>query len=178
MPGEKGHPQGRRRATSGEEVLVRRAELRDAEVLLSLIDELADYERLDRPDAAARARLVEDGFGPEPRFSVLIAEIDGEPRGYAVSFATYSTFLALPTLYLEDIFVRPAARGRGVGTAIFRHLARQALDEGYGRLEWMVLDWNRSAIDFYESIGARRLVEWLPYRLTRDDLAGFLREEG
>ncbi len=177
MPGEQIHPRGRRERTSGEEILVRRAEPRDAELLLSMIDELADYERLDRPSAAARARLVEDGFGPNPRFSALIAEAGGEAAGYAVTFPTYSTFLALPTLYLEDIFVRPAARGRGVGTAIFRYLARQALDDGYGRLEWMVLDWNRSAIDFYESTGARRLVEWLPYRLTRDDLADLLAEE-
>ncbi len=172
-PGRAAEPQGPLPTT----IVVRRAEAADAPVLLDLIDQLADYERLDRPDASARARLIEDGFGASPRFAALIAETSGEAQGYAITFPTYSTFLARPTLYLEDIFVRPAARGRKIGAALFRHLARQAYDEGYGRLEWMVLDWNRLAIDFYERAGARRMVEWLPYRLTRDDLGRLLGEE-
>jgi GNAT superfamily N-acetyltransferase len=156
--------------TSGVEI--RRAREADAGVLLSLIDALAEYEKLLPPDSAARDRLVRDGFGSAPRFEAHLAVLEGAPVGYAITFETYSSFLALPTLYLEDLFVLPEARRHGVGTAFFRYLAAEALRRGCGRMEWVVLDWNRLAIDFYERLGARRMTEWYTYRLS----AGELRE--
>jgi GNAT superfamily N-acetyltransferase len=152
------------------DVTVRRAAAADAEVFLSLVDALADYERLDRPTPAARERLLRDGFGPEPRFRAYLAEHGGRAVAYAITFDTYSSFLALPTLYLEDVFVLPDARRHGVGTAIFRELAAEAVRRGCGRMEWSVLDWNRLAIDFYEKLGARRMAEWYTYRLTSEQL--------
>jgi len=157
-----------RTAASG----VRAAGPADADTLLALVDALADYEKLPRPDAAARARLREDGFGDAPRFHALIAEA-GEPPvpvGYALYFETYSSFLARPTLYLEDLFVVPAARRGGHGIALFRALARVARSRGCGRMEWSVLKWNRLAIDFYDHLGAAPLAEWQPYRLEGDAL--------
>ena len=142
----------------------------DLDVFLSLVDALADYERLDRPTAEARQRLARDGFGESPRFHAYLAEVDGKAVGYAITFFTYSSFLARPTLYLEDLFVLPDARRLGVGRALFTHLAREAVQRGCGRVEWVVLDWNRPAIDFYERLGARRLTEWYTYRLTGEAL--------
>jgi len=153
---------------------VRRAEAADGATLLELIDALADYEHLERPDAAARTRLLADAFGPRPRLEVLLAEADGHALGYAVLFETYSTFLARPTLFLEDLFVRPESRSRGAGRALFLRCVREAEQRGCGRMEWSVLDWNALAIGFYERLGARRLDEWLPYRLTREDMARLL----
>jgi GNAT superfamily N-acetyltransferase len=149
---------------------IRPAAAADAEVFLSLVDALADYERLDRPTPEARERLLRDGFGPEPRFRAFLAEQDGRAVAYAITFETYSSFLALPTLYLEDLFVLPEARRGGVGGAMFRFLAEEALRRGCGRMEWVVLDWNRMAIDFYDRLGARHLSEWYTYRLTADQL--------
>jgi GNAT superfamily N-acetyltransferase len=147
-------------------IVVREAVPADAEGLLTLIDALADYEKLERPTAEARIRLVRDGFTEPRRFTGYIAEIGSEPVGYAITFPTYSSFLALPTLHLEDLFVLPTARSRGVGRAILRHLARRALEEGCGRIDWVVLNWNQLAIDFYEGLGAERLGEWHSYRLS------------
>jgi GNAT superfamily N-acetyltransferase len=151
-------------------IAVRPARIADAGALLALIDALADYEHLPRPDAAARERLVRDGFGDRKRFDGFLAELDGRPVGYAIVFETYSSFLAKPTLYLEDVFVLPEARGRGVGRAFFRMLAAEALARGCGRMEWVVLDWNELAIGFYEALGARRMAEWYPYRLDVEGL--------
>lgn len=151
---------------------IRAAGPADAEAVLGLIDALADYEKLERPDAAARARLREDGFGPSPRFETLVAEA-GEPPaavGYALYFETYSSFLARPTLWLEDLFVVPAARRGGHGVALFRALARVARARGCARMEWSVLKWNRLAIDFYDHLGAAPLAEWQPYRLEGEAL--------
>jgi GNAT superfamily N-acetyltransferase len=151
---------------------VRAAGPADAAVVLSLIDALADYEKLPRPDAAARARLLEDGFGSSPRYHALIAE-GGDPPGpvgYALYFETYSTFLARPTLYLEDLFIIPDARRGGHGLALFRALARVARSRGCARMEWSVLKWNRLAIDFYDHLGAAPLAEWQPYRLEGEAL--------
>lgn len=146
----------------------------DFDVLLRLIDALADYEKLQRPDEHARARLRRDGAGDAPLFRAYLGELDGSPVAYAITYRTYSSFLALPTLFLEDLFVLPDARGHGVGSALFRHVAGIAVDEGCGRMEWVVLDWNRVAIDFYERMGARRLDEWYTYRLTRDGMIDLL----
>lgn len=143
----------------------------DGAALLDLVDALADYERLPRPDAGARTRLLRDGFGPAPRFETLLARLDGRAVGYAVYLYTYSSFLARPTLWLEDLFVVPEARGRGVGRALLRRLGREAAAHECGRMEWAVLDWNRPAIEFYDRLGARPLGEWITYRLDGAALA-------
>lgn len=161
-------------ATEHKNLRIRKATRADVDVLYGLICALADYERLPRPDAEARERLMRDGFGPSPRFDAWLAEIDGKPVGYAVTFFTYSTFLAQPSLYLEDIFVLPEHRAQRVGTALFKHCVRVAYEAGCGRMEWQVLDWNTPAISFYQRMGAARLQGWLPYRLTRAEFERIL----
>lgn len=163
-----GRATGRPRRLS--DFTIRPAAPEDAEALMSLIDALADYEHLPRPDGEARARLVEHAFGGERYFRALLAEADDRPVGYALYFFTYSSFVARPTLYLEDIFVLPELRGRGYGRALMRHLIAESVESGCGRMEWQVLDWNQPSIDFYERLGATRMREWLPYRLTREQL--------
>ncbi|MBN9387797.1 MAG: GNAT family N-acetyltransferase [Chloroflexi bacterium] len=152
-------------------VTIRQAQKEDVETVLNLIDALADYESLPRPEADARARLAEHGFGPRPRFEVFLAELDGKAIGYTISFETYSSFLARPTFYLEDLFVLPEYRKIRAGLALFKNCVRLARQRECGRMEWQVLDWNVNSIRFYEQLGAKRLQEWLPYRLTMDDLA-------
>ncbi len=148
---------------------VRRAVPTDGPALLELVAALADYEKLPPPDAGARARLLRDGFGPAPRFELLFGEYEGRPVAYALYFFTYSSFLARPTLYLEDLFVRPDARRHGVGGAMLRALAEAAGAADCGRMEWAALTWNRLAIDFYERLGARALEEWRTFRLEAAD---------
>jgi GNAT superfamily N-acetyltransferase len=143
----------------------------DLPVFLELIDGLADYEKLPRPDADARQRLSTDAFGDKRRFWGLLAEVDGTAVGYAIYFFTYSSFLARPTLYLEDIFVLPDARGKGAGLALFRTCVRTAVSEGCGRMEWQVLSWNTPSIQFYERLGAHHMETWLPFRLDAETLA-------
>ncbi|HWP28172.1 MAG TPA: GNAT family N-acetyltransferase [Chloroflexota bacterium] len=152
-------------------VRVRPLQPADVPELLALIDALADYERLPRPDAAARARLARDALATPPRFHTLLGELAGRVVGYAIYFETYSTFLARPTLYLEDLFVRPEARGRGVGTALFRACAREAVRRGCGRMEWQVLAWNELALRFYARWQPQPLDEWRPFRLAGEALA-------
>lgn len=149
---------------------IRPASAGDADAFLALVDALADYEKLDRPTPEARERLLRDAFGPAPRIRVHLAEVDGEAVAYTITLDTYSSFLALPTLYLEDLFVLPRARRHGIGSAFFRYHAGEAVRNGYGRMEWQVLDWNQLAIDFYEKLGARRMGDWFTYRLTADQL--------
>lgn len=152
-------------------VTIRPAEAKDGEAFVPLVDALADYEKLDRPSPDARRRLLHDAFGPEPRrIQVHLAEVGGDPVAYAITLETYSSSLALPTFYLEDLFVLPEARRHGIGRAILRHLANEAVRRGCGRMEWTVLDWNRLAIEFYDRLGARQMKEWYLYRLTADDL--------
>jgi GNAT superfamily N-acetyltransferase len=146
--------------------VVRRAVADDAQAILSLVDALADYEKLERPDAGARERLIRDLFGPKPRLDCWLAFLDGYPVGYAFTFETYSSFLALPTLYLEDLFVLGEYRGRQAGYALFQAVHEEAKRRGCGRLEWTVLDWNQLAMDFYDRLGARWMKEWRLYRLT------------
>ena len=150
---------------------VRRAASADAPILLELITALARYEKLDPPDEAARERLVEHAFGNKPRFEAWIGELEGTVVGYAIVFETYSTFLALPTLYLEDLFVLPEHRGMGVGYALFRRLAREAVERGCGRMEWACLDWNTPSLEFYRRLGARPLSDWRGFRLLPEDIA-------
>ena len=151
-------------------VAVRKARHEDAPRVLELVDALADYERLPRPDAGARERLLRDGFGPSPRFDLLVGERDRAPVGYALFFETYSSFLARPTLYLEDLFVHPDHRKCGLGLALFRAVATEAVRRECGRMEWAVLTWNRLAIDFYEGLGAVALEDWRTFRLTGEAL--------
>jgi len=150
--------------------VVRRLETGDTPRLLELIDGLADYEKLPRPDASARQRLANDALANPPRFRSLVAEVDGQLVGYAIYFFTYSTFRARPTLYLEDIFVQPEQRGRGAGAALFRACAREAVAQGCARMEWQVLSWNAPSIEFYKRLGARQLEGWLPFRLDGEAL--------
>ncbi|MCI0533949.1 MAG: GNAT family N-acetyltransferase [Verrucomicrobiales bacterium] len=156
-------------APSSLSCCLRPATRADAPALLRLITALAEFEKLEPPDSAAQQRLVEDGFGPHPRFESWLAFADGqaEPVGYAVLFEMYSTFLARPTLFLEDLFVLPEFRRRGIGTALLQHCIRLAQERGCGRMEWTSLAWNVRAQRTYERLGARRLSEWLLYRLDR-----------
>jgi GNAT superfamily N-acetyltransferase len=151
-------------------VVVRELQASDMFRLLELIDGLADYEKLARPDAAARQRLTEDALSDPPRFRTLLAEVDGSVVGYAIYFFTYSTFRARPTLYLEDVFVLPELRGQGAGVALFRACARAAVANSCARMEWQVLAWNEPSIAFYERLGARHQSDWLPFRLDDDAL--------
>lgn len=157
----------------------RRASRADAEGLLELIVALANFEKLPPPDDDARKRLIEHGFGERPRFESWLAFWKGieRPVGYAVLFDAYSTFRANPTLYLEDLFVLPEYRKRGIGAAFLRHCIQMACERGCGRMEWTCLDWNTKAQAVYERLGARRLSEWYLYRLTRDDMERLLAED-
>jgi len=152
-------------------ISIRPARKADAPVLLELIIALADFEKLTPPDADAQRRLIADGFGEHPRFESWLGLWQGTAVGYAITFETYSSFLARPTLYLEDIFVRPEFRGRGIGSALLRHLIGTAHERGCGRMEWTCLDWNIKAQETYERLGAQRMKEWFLYRLTRESMA-------
>jgi GNAT superfamily N-acetyltransferase len=140
----------------------------DVPTILECIRRLAEYERLLHECVATEAQLRETLFGPTPAAEVVLAFADDAPAGFALWFQSYSTFLAKPGLYLEDLFVYPQHRGRGLGRLLLRHLARVAVERGYGRVEWSVLDWNVDAIDFYRSIGAELLDDWRRCRLTGD----------
>jgi GNAT superfamily N-acetyltransferase len=160
-----GRPRLSRRPRGG--FRIRPARPSDAARFLALVEALARFEKLKPPDAAARRRLVRDAFGRR-RIEVLLAEDGaGDVVAYAVFFETYSSFLARPTLYLEDLFVHPDHRRRGIAGAMMRRLASIAKRRGSGRMEWMVLDWNRGAKWFYEALGASRLGRWQLYRLER-----------
>jgi GNAT superfamily N-acetyltransferase len=142
---------------------------------LSLIDALADFEKLKRPSRTARARLLRDAFGRNKRFDAFLAFVDGKAVGYAIIFETYSSFLALPTLYLEDIFILPDYRKLGIGKKLFLRCLAEADRRGCGRMEWVVLDWNLNAIRFYDKLGAQQLKTWLPYRIERKQFREILR---
>ncbi|GBF30827.1 hypothetical protein MnTg04_00777 [bacterium MnTg04] len=154
---------------------VRAAERKDASLILSFIRELADYEKLGDQVSATVEKLLASLFA-EPAFAeVLIAEAVAdngamEAAGFALYFHNYSTFLGQPGIFLEDLFVRPAFRGLGIGVGLLRELAKKTIEKNCGRLDWMVLDWNEPAIDFYHSIGARRVDGFMPYRLSGDAL--------
>ncbi len=145
---------------------IRPATPADIAVILRFIRELALYER--EPDAvfATEADLLRDGWGPAPRFRSVIAEHDGEPVGFALFFSSYSTWRGHHGIRLEDLYVTPSARGKGIGKALLRHLAQIAVAEGCPRLEWDVLNWNQPAIDFYRSVGAVPLSDWTIMRLA------------
>ena len=137
----------------------------DANEIIRLIVELADFEKLDPPDEAARRRLIEDAFAQNPPFRVLLAELGGKAVGYAFYLFTYSSFHAKKTLYLEDIYISSDHRRHGIGKIFMEKLKEIAKENDCHRMEWVVLDWNQNAIDFYEKLGARQLNEWKTYRL-------------
>ena len=155
---------------TGNVITIRAAQPADVPILLQLIRELAEYERLAHQVVATESDLAESLFGPQPAAQAILAELEGKPAGFAIYFFNFSTFLSRPGLYLEDLFVRPAQRRRGVGKALFRHLAQVAVERRCGRFEWSVLDWNQTAIAFYRSLGAVSLIEWTRFRLTGDSL--------
>ncbi len=142
---------------------------RDLPLILKLIKDLAEYEKLAHAVIASEATL-RDSLFVKRAAEVVIASVDREPAGFAVFFQTFSTFLGVPGMYLEDLFVEPRFRRRGIGKALLAHLAALAVERGYGRIEWSVLDWNALAIGFYRKIGARPMDEWTVYRLTGDAL--------
>jgi GNAT superfamily N-acetyltransferase len=147
-------------------LVIRRGTERDVPTILKLIRGLAEYERLAHEVEATTARVRAHGFGRRRYFETIICRRGGTPVGFALYFFTYSTFLARPTLYLEDLFVLPEQRGTGAGKALLRALARIAVRRGCGRLEWAVLDWNRPAIRFYKRLGAKLRRQWILTRLT------------
>jgi len=151
-------------------IQLRTATEKDVPLILAFITELAEYERLRHEVVVTEKRLRETLFGERRFAEVVLAELEGEPVGFALFFHNYSTFLGKPGLYLEDLYVRPEARGRGVGRRLLTHLAAIAKERGCGRMEWSVLDWNEPAIGFYRSLGARPMDEWTVYRVTGEAL--------
>ncbi len=150
----------------------------EAGLVLSFIRELADYEKLGHEVDADEAMLDTALFGRRPRVFALIAEWDGKPAGFALWFYNFSTFRGRHGIYLEDVFVRPDHRGRGIGKALLAHLAKRCLEEGLARLEWWVLDWNEPSISFYRSLGAEAMDDWTVFRLTGDPLKRMAAGEG
>ena len=142
----------------------------DVPLILSLINELADYERLRHEAVATEASLSEALFGSKPGAEAVIARVGAEPAGFALFFHNFSTFLGRRGLYLEDLFVRPSFRGRAIGKSLLGYLAALAVERGCGRFEWQVLDWNKSARDFYERLGAQANPTWINYRMTGEAL--------
>lgn len=162
------------RLSSGPEpdcdIWFRRAEPDEAGQLFEMIEELALFEKLEPPDQAARGRLQRDIFGAAPRLEAYLLGCGAEIAGYALILETYSSFLALPTLYLEDLYVRPGWRGRGLAGAALQELARMAMERGCGRMEWVVLHWNDGARRLYTRIGAREMGDWVYCRLEGEPM--------
>ena len=151
-------------------VSIRPATPADAALIHQFILDLADYEKLLDTVEATEADTAAALFGPKARAFADIAELDGQPVGFALWFYNYSTFVGRHGIYLEDLFVRPSARGAGAGKALLANLAKRCLDEGLGRLEWSVLDWNAPSIAFYDSLGAAAMDEWIIRRLTGEGI--------
>jgi GNAT superfamily N-acetyltransferase len=150
--------------------VLRPAEPRDVTAIVGLIVELAEFENLAHLVQATPQTLAPHLFGPKPAAECLVGEVDGEVVAFALFFTNFSTFLARPGLYLEDLYVKPAQRGTGLGQALLLHLARLAAERGCGRFEWSVLDWNVNAIRFYEKMGATVLPDWRICRITGEAL--------
>lgn len=159
-------------------LLIRNAVREDAALILRFIRALAVYEKLEDSVVADEAKIQRTLFGDKPYAEVLIAEWNGEPAGFALFFHNYSTFLAKPGIYLEDLFVDPAFRGKGIGKALLSSLARTAVDRDCGRLEWSVLDWNEPAIGFYKKLGAVPMDEWTIFRVTGTALTDLAAADG
>ena len=151
---------------------IRSATPADISLIGQFIRDLAEYEKLAHAVRFDEAVMAQKLFGPRPFAEVLIGEIDGTPQGFALFFHNFSTFEGRPGIYLEDLFVRPDARGSGLGKALLAKLAALAVERDCARLEWSVLDWNTPAIDFYKALGARPMDEWTVYRVDGDALTG------
>jgi GNAT superfamily N-acetyltransferase len=153
-----------------ETIALRAATSDDIPQILAFIEGLAVYEKLSHACVATEDSLRQSLFGPRPYAEVILADCDGQPAGFALFFHNYSTFRARPGIYLEDLYVLPERRGRGIGKALLRELARLAVERGCARLEWSVLDWNEPAIQFYKSLGALPQDEWTIFRVTDEAL--------
>ncbi|HEX4231965.1 MAG TPA: GNAT family N-acetyltransferase [Bryobacteraceae bacterium] len=158
-------------------LIIRPAVAGDTPLMLSLIRELAEYERSPESAVATEDDLLQQGFGPQPRFHCVIAEWDGDPAGFALYFCNFSTWTGRAGIYLEDLFVRPVHRRKGIGKELFRHLAAKTQEENLSRLVWQVLNWNQLAIDFYLSLGAAPLTDWQTMRLSGDALKALAQSE-
>jgi GNAT superfamily N-acetyltransferase len=145
---------------------IRSAQKSDCRLILEFVRELADYERLSHEVSATVEDFERELFGERPAAEVLLAEEGGEAVGFALFFTNFSTFLGRPGIYLEDLFVRPRFRNRGYGKALLSHLGKLAIERNCGRVEWAVLDWNQPAIDFYQSLGARLMKDWIINRVA------------
>lgn len=155
------------------DIAIRPASVADVPLIIRFIRELAEYEKAPEEAVATEQQLEQALFCDCPRVYSVICEVDGNPAGFALYFYSFSTWLGRHGLFLEDLYVTPDRRGAGAGKALLKHLARQAVQEGCGRLEWNVLDWNQPAIDFYEAFGALPQSEWIGYRLTGAALSAF-----
>ena len=155
--------------TTGDEVKIVRATPENSDDLISLIAELAKFEQLEPPTAEARERLRLHITASPPMFHAFLARLGDQPVGYITYYFTYSTFLAAPTLFIEDIYVRERNRHSGVGRALFRYCVQEALDKGCGRMEWCALDWNVKAIDFYMAQGGQKM-DWTFFRMDLEEL--------
>jgi GNAT superfamily N-acetyltransferase len=143
----------------------------DIPLILQFIRDLAEYEKEPQSAVATENDLMRDGFSQNPKFRVVIAEWNGEPAGFALFFYHYSTWRGQPTLFLEDLFVRPQYRGKGIGKSLLVYLAKVAVAENCGRFEWQVLDWNTPSIEFYKSLGAVVMKEWLTMRIAGEGIS-------
>ncbi len=157
-------------------IALRPAEERDVGVILGFIKELAEFEKLSHEVVATEEMIRANLFGERPVAEALIAEYDDSPAGFALFFHSFSTFIGKPGIYLEDLYVTPDLRGRGIGKALLKRLAQLAFERNCGRVEWAVLDWNEPAINFYQRIGAAPLGEWQTYRLAGSALRHFADE--
>jgi len=144
--------------------------------MLAFVRELAEYEKQPQEVVATEEDLLRDGFGESPRYFCLVADWDGTPAGFAFYFHTYSTWVGRWGIYLEDLYVTPRLRGRGIGRALLVELARVAVREKCGRMNWQVLDWNAPAIEFYRRLGAKTLPEWETFRLAGEALERLARD--
>jgi GNAT superfamily N-acetyltransferase len=157
-------------------LLIRAARPADSALIFALVRELADYEKLSAEVEASEEQIAAALFADAPRLYCEIAEWDGEPAGFSVWFLNFSTFRGRHGIYIEDIYVKAAYRGRGIGKALMARLARRCVDEGYGRCEWAVLDWNAPSLRFYQSIGAQVMDAWKICRLSGEALEKFARQ--
>lgn len=155
---------------TAEELVIKKACKNDTPLILSFIRQLAEYEKMSDEVVATEELMEEVLFGSNPAAEVVLAYYGEEPAGFAIYFFNFSTFVGRPGLYLEDLFVKPELRGKGIGKALLIHLAKIALERKCGRFEWSVLDWNEPAINFYKSLGAKPMDEWTVFRVDGEKL--------
>ena len=157
-----------------DKLVIRTAEEKDIKLILNFIRELAEYEKLSHEVKADEETLRKNLFGSHASAEVLISEYEGKPTGYALFFHNFSTFVGKPGIYLEDLYVRPSLRGKGIGKQMLLSLVKLAKERDCGRVEWAVLNWNTPSIEFYKSLGASMMDEWQIFRLTADKFDGLI----